>query len=83
MQSISVQTNEEYLKQKLEWVKRRLLALDDIGTKLREMRSLAAYASDNYISCDEAREFNARLYVLQQEITGLDEETKMFWMDCQ
>ncbi|MGI6491236.1 MAG: hypothetical protein ACOX0T_02275 [Pelotomaculum sp.] len=47
------------------------------------MRSLATYARDNYINQEVAREFNARLSKLQQEITALDEQTRVFWMDCQ
>lgn len=50
---------------------------------MREMQSLAAYARDNHVSSEMAQEFNDRLYVLQQEITALDEQTRVFWMDCQ
>jgi len=76
-------TREDYLRQQLEWVKYRVKALEEIEAKLREMRSLATYARDNYIDRDMSREFNARLQVLQQEIIALDEQTRVFWMDCQ
>ncbi|NLC07863.1 MAG: hypothetical protein GX755_07860 [Syntrophomonadaceae bacterium] len=75
--------NEDYLKQKLEWVEQRMAALQMIEVKLREMRSLATYARDNYLNREMAREFNARLRVLQREINTLDEQTRVFWMDCQ
>ncbi|NMA52553.1 MAG: hypothetical protein GX949_06055 [Peptococcaceae bacterium] len=75
--------SKEYLQHKLVWVTQRLAALEEIEAKLREMRSLATYARDNYINQEVAREFNARLSKLQQEITALDEQTRVFWMDCQ
>ena len=75
--------NEDYLKQKMEWVEQRMAALEEIEVKLREMRSLATYARDNYLNREMAREFNARLRVLQREINTLDEQTRVFWMDCQ
>lgn len=60
-----------------------MAALQEIEARLREMRSLAAYARDNYVNRDMAREFNTRLQVLQLEITALDEQTRVFWVDCQ
>lgn len=78
-----INSNEDYLKQKLEWVAQRMAALQEIEARLREMRSLAAYARDNYVNRDMAREFNTRLQVLQLEITALDEQTRVFWVDCQ
>lgn len=75
--------NEDYLKQKLEWVAQRIAALEEIEIKLQEMHSLATYARGNYINREMARKFNARLQVLQQEIIALDEQTKVFWIECQ
>lgn len=60
-----------------------MAALEEIEARLREMRSLAAYAKDNHVSPEVAHEFNARLQVLQREITALDEQTRVFWVDCQ
>lgn len=53
-----------------------MAALEEIEVKLREMRSLATYARDNYLNREMAREFNARLRVLQREINALDEQTR-------
>jgi len=80
---MSINPNEDYLKQKLEWVAQRMAALEEIEAKLQQMQSLATYARDNYINQDVAREFNTRLHILQHEITALDEQTRVFWMDCQ
>jgi len=77
-----IDSNEDYLKQKLEWVEQRMAALEEIGAKLQEMRSLATYARDNYINLEMAREFNARIHALQREISVLDEQTRVFRMDC-
>jgi flagellin-like hook-associated protein FlgL len=76
-------TSEDYLRQQLEWIKYRAKALEEIEAKLQEMRSLATYARDNHMSPEMAQEFNARLHVLQREIIALDEQTRVFWMDCQ
>lgn len=78
-----INPNEDYFKQKLEWVAQRMAALEEIEARLQEMRSLAVYARDNYIDRDMARAFNTRLQVLQQEIIELDEQTRVFWLDCQ
>lgn len=75
-----IDSNEDYLKQKLEWVEQRMAALEEIGAKLQEMRSLATYARDNYM--EMAREFNARIHALQREISVLDEQTRVSRMDC-
>ncbi len=60
--------NEDYLKQKLEWVEQRMEALDEIETRLREMRELAEYARDNDIDSAEAQELNERLQAMLEEI---------------
>ncbi len=60
-----------------------MTALEEIEAKLRKMQSLAAYARDNHMSLEMAQEFNARLHVLQREITALDEQTRVFRLDCQ
>ena len=77
-----IDSNEDYLKQKLEWVEQRMAALEEIGAKLQEMRSLATYARDNYINLEMARVFNVRIHALQQEISVLDEQTRVSRMDC-
>lgn len=60
-----------------------MAALGEMEAKLLEMRSLAAYARDNYINRDVAQKLTTRLGVLQEEINMLDEQTRVFWMDCQ
>ena len=79
---IIINHNEDYLKQKQMWVEIRMAALGEMEAKLREMRSLAAYARDNHINRDVAQKLTTRLSVLQEEINMLDEQTRVFWMDC-
>lgn len=80
---MTINHNEDYLKQKLEWVTQRIAALEEIEAKLHEMYSLATYARDNHLCHEMASIFNARLQVLQQEINDIDKQTRVFWLDCQ
>ena len=48
--------NEEYLQQKLEWIQCRLGKLDQVESKLIEMRQLAEYARNNTLSCEDMGE---------------------------
>ncbi|WP_407308131.1 hypothetical protein [Desulfosporosinus sp. SB140] len=75
--------DEKYLKQKLEWVKYRLNRLDQIETKLTEMRQLAEYARDNELSLRQIKAVNDKLHRLQKEVTEIDEESKTFKLDVQ
>ena len=75
--------NENYLQQKLEWVKYRLGRLDQMEGKLAEMRQLAEYARDNQLSSQEIEASNAKLHKLQQEVIAMDEQSKTFWLEAQ
>ncbi len=80
---VTINSNADYLKQKLEWVEQRIKALDEIEVRLREMRELAEYTRDNDIDFTGAQKINDRLRVMQEEVTELDERSRVFWMDCQ
>ena len=75
--------DEDYLKQKLEWVKYRMDRLDQIEAKLAEMKQLAEYARDNKLSSQEIEASNAKLHELQQEVIKMDEQSKTFVLDNQ
>ena len=75
--------DEEYLKQKLEWVKYRLGRLDQVEVKLTEMRQLAEYARDNTLGSQEIKELNLKINKLQREVITIEEESKTFWLDNQ
>jgi len=75
--------DEDYLRQKLEWVKYRLEKLDQIQTKLTEMKQLAEYARDNKLSSNQIKESNAKLQTLEREVIHMDAQSKTFWLDEQ
>jgi len=67
-------SDEAYVKQQLEWVRRRMEVLDEIDIRLREMRSLAEYARDNLLSPVDIQRTNDKIRLLQEEIAVLDEK---------
>jgi len=75
--------NENYLTQKLEWVKSRLDMLDQMETKLTEMRQLAEYARDNKLSSKQIKATNDKLHKLQKEVIEMDQQSKTFKLDVQ
>lgn len=76
--------DENYLRQKLEWVKCRLDSLDQMEAKLAEMRQLAEYARDNTLSKKKINELNRKLNELQHEVMiELDDQSKTFKLDVQ
>lgn len=76
-------TGEDYLRQQLEWVVRRIEALDEIEVRLKKMRALAVYARDNNLNRVQVQEVNDKLRALQKKVTELDELSRVFWVDCQ
>ncbi|AGL01683.1 hypothetical protein [Desulfoscipio gibsoniae] len=76
-------TNEDYLRQQLEWVKFRAAALEEIEAKLLKMRILAILARDNKMTPVETWDINTMLHDLQKEATQLDEQSRVFWSDYQ
>jgi len=75
--------DENYLNQKLEWVKYRLEMLDQIEEKLIDMRQLAEYVRDNKLSSQQIKVANAKLRKGQQEVDDLDNQSKTFLLDVQ
>ncbi|MGF7184416.1 flagellin-like hook-associated protein FlgL [Desulfitispora alkaliphila] len=74
--------NEEYLKQKLEWVKYRLKVLDEIEAKLLEMRELAEQAKGEDLTDVERANLNRKVQLLEKEVNQLDDKSRTFWRDC-
>jgi hypothetical protein len=68
--------NESYLRQKQEWVKHRLKALDEIEIRLIEMRSIAVLVRDSNLDVLTWQELNDRFHVLENEVNELDEKSK-------
>ncbi|MTI80206.1 MAG: hypothetical protein FH758_04855 [Firmicutes bacterium] len=72
-------SNEEHLRQRLEWVKYRIELLDEIEHKLIEMKDLAEYAKGEAIDSIEREDINMQLQKLQRYVNELDEMSKSFW----
>jgi len=53
--------DEDYLQQKLEWIKYRFDKLDQIEAKLLEMRQLAEYGRDSTLSSQEIKALNEKI----------------------
>lgn len=58
-----------------DWVQRRLEALEKMETKLREMRTLAEYATERTLAPREAEQVQEWMNVLHSEVVLLDQET--------
>ncbi len=76
-------TGEDHLRQQLEWVTRRIKALDEIDVRLKEMKALAMFARDNNVNRVQLQEVNDKLCALQKKVTELDERSRVFWIGCQ
>lgn len=74
--------DENYVKQKLAWIKLKITQLDLVEAKLAEMRQLAVYARDNILSIETNREFTQKMSQLQREVTQITEQDELFLIDA-
>ncbi|MGI6093117.1 MAG: hypothetical protein ACOYD5_09070 [Negativicutes bacterium] len=72
---------EEICREQLEWVRRRLEALDKIEAKLRQMRELAIYAASRTLTNEEASQVQEWINILQAEVNEIDKATKKSQQD--
>lgn len=75
--------NESRLLERLKWVKYRLRVLDEIESKLEEMKAIAIYAGDNTLDSHITRELNVKIQALEKEVNELDEKSRIRWIDFQ
>ena len=66
---------EETRQEQLEWLHRRLAALDQMEAKLREMRELAVYAASRNLKEHEIAQVQEWMNLLQAEVLALDKAT--------
>lgn len=66
---------EVLYQNELEWCHRRLLALEKIEDRLKEMRELAVYTASRVLSKEDATQVQEWMSVLKAEVEGLDKET--------
>ena len=69
------QLTDEILQEQLAWARRRLEALDKIEAKLREMRTLAEYATRRSLSETEVAQVQKWVNILQAEVVAIDRES--------
>lgn len=67
--------NEKICQGQLEWVRRRLEALDKIEAKLNEIRELVIYAASRTLSEAETAQVQEWIDILQAEVNALDKAT--------
>lgn len=66
---------KEACREQLEWLHRRLAALDQMEIKLREMRELAVYAASRNLKEHEIAQVQEWINLLQAEVNALDKAT--------
>ena len=66
---------EETRQEQLEWLYRRLAALDKMEAKLRQMRELAVYAASRSLKEHEVDQVQEWMNLLQAEVYALDKAT--------
>lgn len=65
------------LVDKLLWVRARMKALEEIETRLREMRFLAETAALYDLSASDREEINEKLAALSAQVDRLDASTSL------
>lgn len=70
------QAYKQFLEDQVKWCKKQDRILAEIESKLYEMKELAVYASDNYLSSAEIREMNSQLNGLKKEVTTLESQLR-------
>lgn len=63
---------EEFCRDQLGWVRRRLEALGTMDAKLKEMRQLAACAASRTLGEKELTQVQERVAGLQAEVNAID-----------
>ncbi len=72
------QLSDEMCQEQLEWIRRRLEALDKMEGKLRAMRELAVYAASRHLNEQEVAQVQEWMDILQAEVSAIDKVTREF-----
>jgi len=75
--------NESYPLERLKWVKYRLRVLDEIESKLEEMKAITIHARDNTLDSHKIQDLNKKIQILKKEVNELDEKSRICWIDFQ
>ncbi|RLQ91017.1 hypothetical protein [Planomicrobium sp. Y74] len=65
---------KEFLESQLRWSKNQISILDDMESKLLEMKKVAEYAAGNELSIEERETSSKRMEILNQEYHILEKQ---------
>ncbi len=68
------QEHKTFLEEQLEWCKEQDRILEEIDTKLHEMKKIAEYALERELTLEEIDESNNRLNGLKNEVHFLESQ---------
>ncbi|MCM3611974.1 hypothetical protein M4S82_12015 [Planococcus sp. MERTA32b] len=63
---------KEFLESQLQWSKNQIAVLDEMESKLQEMKKIAEYAAENDLSFNERKKLNSHLKELRNEFSFLE-----------
>ncbi len=65
---------KKFLEQQLEWCKEQDRILEEIDSKLHEMKRIAEYVLVKELNSEEIEELNGQLNELKREVHSLEKE---------
>jgi hypothetical protein len=68
------QDRKKFLEEQLEWCKEQDRILEEIDSKLHEMKQIAEYALNHELTSVEIDQLNGQLHVLQSEVQLLEKQ---------
>jgi len=69
-----LQVVKRFLEEQVEWCKGQDSTLEEIDSKLHEMKRIAEYALVNELNSIEMEELNGKLNVLKSEVHSLEKQ---------
>lgn len=68
------QEEKQFLEEQVEWCKQQDRVLEQIESKLYDMKELAQYAYSHVLTQGEADELNIKLNDLKEEVVSLEKQ---------
>jgi hypothetical protein len=68
------QDRKKFLEEQLEWCKEQDRILEEIDSKLHEMKEIAEYALNHELTSVGIDQLNGQLHVLQSEVQLLEKQ---------
>jgi hypothetical protein len=67
---------KKFLEKQLQWCKEQDRILEEIDSKLHEIRRIAEYALENEIHSEKTKELNVQLNELKSEVHTLEKQLR-------